>query len=228
MGSDIMTITLPLIPLFFFWIYFLGGDFMSEKFQFYYSIFSIVGEIAAIIISIYLATKTTNDKIRDTQDKIRDTQDKIETLQITCNEKFNNIDKKLGTENYKDRSLSLQHENICDMIENRSETEINVLNSYGEIITDINERNKKEAHQKEEREKFLTPEMLEINNVLAAVTNQNTLLNNMKVDLDNCRRELNQQKEKNTRLEEEIKRLKNAFDNDDFPDFTQVQGKGRR
>lgn len=159
--------------------------------------------------------------IGDIIKSIRDSK-KFENI---LNEKFNDISKKLGTENYKNRSLSLQHENICDLVENKSEVELNAINNYGEfigeIITDINERGKKEAYQKEEREKYLTPEMLEIKNVLAAVTNQNNWLNDMKVELEKVKQENNQ-------LRAEITRLKSTFDSNACPDFTQTQNCGRK
>ncbi len=166
-----------------------GGNYMSEKVQ---SIVTIVISIISIIITLIATTKNTNskirdtqDRIRDTQDRIRDTQDKIDNVESLFQSLNELVESSVGTKNTVKGSLTDQHEDLKSLIKEKSKA------TYDEVH-EINVRSDKEKTIREEREKHLSPEMLEIKNVLDAVTSQNTLLGNMKVELDNYKSELYQ------------------------------------
>ena len=86
---------------------------------------------------------------------------------------------------------------------------------------------------REEREKHLSPEMPEIKNVLDAVTSQNTLLGNMKVELDDYKNQLQLQKgiiddfqRENSVLKKKMQGITDS--DDDTLDLTNSRGQSRK
>ena len=130
------------------------GDTMYDKIS---QIIAIIIPIITVVISIVATTKKTNSKIRDTQDQIKEVKNAVDK-----------ISKQLGTESVGDTSLSFQHNEIKSYINENSRKQIVALEKQGNTINEINIRSIKEKAIKEEREKHLSPEMLEIKKVSEA------------------------------------------------------------
>ena len=96
-----------------------------------------------------------DQKLEDINKQFGKNEDK--TLSARINDNFENVTKQLGTEYYKNQSLSSQHERICRVISNKAKEQTHMINEQTELISSI----KKKITYKEEREYALQKAMSE-------------------------------------------------------------------
>lgn len=224
-----------IVQIILMWICAKKGDGnMSENVA---STITVIGTIISIIVSLVIATKNTNSKIRDTQDKIRDTQDKISEVKQLCDVLIHN----LGINVINKGSLTDQHDDIRSLIKEESIDQKRIMKDNINTVNELNERSKKELILREERERHLTPEMLEIKNVVTAIENMERQME--KLNADNAKKssdyddlqkkyiavvsrceELNQRNEK---LISDVHELKSLIQND-IPDLTNKKSDVRK
>ena len=119
-------------------------------------------------------------KKNNTQDKIRDTQDQLGELKRAVD----SISAQIGTGSVGNTNLSIQHNEIKSIINEKSEAQTTANEGQSSLINEINDRYKKEIAVREEREKHLSPEMLEIKKVSEAFLAMEKQMEELKLQND--------------------------------------------
>lgn len=198
----------------------LGGDDKNMTVPVWVTlIVAIVPALITALTTLYISRKSQIGKNTSTVIELKEQHKKdFEMLTDNLQDSLDDLSDDIGRVGGK--SLSEQHNDILLLIKDRAKEQMNT-------ISEINERGKRELAQKEEREKHLSPELIEIKSVVDTLAKMERNLEEQNNRCVNQEAKINELKAEINRLQSDNDDLKRKLEESNFDTYNNNQGRGR-
>lgn len=171
---------------------------------------ALIGVLGALIVDIFAnirGWKKTKALIEDSFKSFENhigISDDI-TLRKDIENNFNDLSSQIGTQDHHNKSLSVQHDEIRELINSKSKEQSGMFADQMDVIKEINERGKEEEYKRKAHEEVMSQRTLESKEVAESFS----YLMRRTAELEF---ELKKNAEESNVKSEEIKRLNNEID----------------